>query len=91
MLDGGLIANNPTLDLISFIHSFYKNAQPKAPAHDTCKKIGLVFSVGTGRPPVATVTNIDVLRPTTVGDVAKVAFGAQALVEILVEQVSMFW
>ncbi len=89
MLDGGLIANNPTLDLISFMHSYYKNAQPKAPPHDTCKKVGLVFSVGTGMPPVAPVTNIDVLRPTTVGDVAKVAFGAQALVEILVEQVSV--
>ena len=86
MLDGGLIANNPTLDLISFMHSFYKNAQPNAPPHDTCQKIGLVFSVGTGKPPEAPVTNIDVLVPTSVSDVAKVAFGAQALVEILVEQ-----
>ncbi|CAB4016713.1 85 88 kDa calcium-independent phospholipase A2 isoform X2 [Paramuricea clavata] len=86
MLDGGLIANNPTMDLISFMHSFYKNAQPKAPPHDTCKKVGLVFSLGTGVPPEVPVTNIDVLRPTSVSDVAKIAFGAQALVEILVEQ-----
>ena len=89
MLDGGLISNNPTLDLISFIHSFYKKTQPKAPPHDTCKKIGLVFSVGTGKPPEVPVTNIDVLRPTTMGDMAKIAFGAQALVEIMVEQVSI--
>ena len=89
MLDGGLIANNPTLDLISFMHSFYKNAQPNAPAHDTCRKIGLVFSVGTGRPPETPVTNIDAFRPASVSDVAKIAFGAQALIEILVEQVSM--
>ena len=88
MLDGGLIANNLTLDLMSFMHSFYKNAQPKAPPHDTCQKVGLVFSIGTGRPPKVAVTNIDVLRPTSVSDVAKIAFGAQALVEILVEQVS---
>ena len=88
MLDGGLIANNPTLDLISFMHSFYKNAQPNVPPQETCHKVGLVFSVGTGKPPEVAVTNLDVLRPTSVSDVAKVAFGAQALVEILVEQVS---
>lgn len=70
------------------MHSFYKNAQPKAPASETCQKIGLIFSVGTGKPPDVAVTNIDVLRPTSVSDVAKIAFGAQALVEILVEQVS---
>ena len=88
MLDGGLIANNPTLDLISFIHSFYKNTQPDLSPQETSQKIGLVFSVGTGKPPEVPVTNIDVLRPTTLSDVAKVAVGVQALVEVLVEQVS---
>lgn len=86
MLDGGLIANNPTLDLISVMHSFYKNAEPKLSPHDTCKKIGLVFSVGTGKPPEAIVKNIDVLRPSCISDVAKAAFGVQALVEMMVEQ-----
>ncbi|XP_046856268.1 85/88 kDa calcium-independent phospholipase A2-like [Xenia sp. Carnegie-2017] len=86
MLDGGLIANNPTLDLISFLHSFYKRAEPQKPDHETCHKIGLVFSVGTGKPPDVPVKNIDVLRPTSMSDLAKVAFGAQALAEILVEQ-----
>ena len=87
MLDGGLIANNPTLDLLSFVHTFYKNAEPNLAAHETCKKIGLVFSVGTGLPPEVPVTNIDVLRPSSMSEVAKVAFGVQALVEVLVEQV----
>ena len=90
MLDGGLIANNPTLDLISFVHSFYKRAEPQKPDHETCHKIGLVFSVGTGKPPDVPVKNIDVLRPTSMNDLAKVAFGAQALAEILVEQVRNF-
>ena len=83
MLDGGLIANNPTLDLISFIHSYYKNAEPKLSPQNTCKKIGLIFSVGTGKPPEVPVKNIDVLRPSSMGDVAKMAFGVQALVEVM--------
>uniref|UniRef100_A0A8C5D2J2 phospholipase A2 n=1 Tax=Gouania willdenowi TaxID=441366 RepID=A0A8C5D2J2_GOUWI len=54
-LDGGLLANNPTLDAMAEIHQYNKtlNAEGK----DT-KKLGMVLSLGTGKSPEVEVTSL---------------------------------
>ena len=49
----------------------------------------VVLSLGTGRLPPKPVNAVDVYRPEGLFDVARVAFGAKNLGEMLVEQVSL--
>ncbi|XP_055336458.1 85/88 kDa calcium-independent phospholipase A2-like [Paramacrobiotus metropolitanus] len=62
-LDGGLIANNPTLDTMTEIFEFYQHLRsegiPEIP------EIGVVVSLGTGIAPPECVTYFDVYRPET--------------------------
>ncbi|XP_077462429.1 85/88 kDa calcium-independent phospholipase A2 isoform X2 [Stigmatopora argus] len=83
-LDGGLLANNPTLDAMSEVHQYYKVL--KAEGHGVeMKKLGLVVSLGTGKPPQVAVSSVDFFRPTNPLELAKSIVGAKELGKMLVD------
>ena len=47
----------------------------------------VVVSLGTGKMPVQEVKYADVYRPEGLFDIAKVAFGARELAELMIDQV----
>ena len=81
-LDGGLIANNPTLDVLTDIHKYNSNVRG-----DQACPFGLVVSLGTGVPPPMRVASFDVFKPESIWDATNVLLGARALGELLVDQV----
>lgn len=84
-VDGGLIANNPTLDMLTEIHEY--NCALRAVGQESeVKPITCVVSLGTGKPPVVPVNAIDVFCPQSVWDAAKMAFGMSALGNLLIDQ-----
>ena len=85
-LDGGLISNNPTLDVLTEIS--YINAALDA-TNRSAEKVrpAVVLSLGTGAPPPTDITIIDVYRPDTIVGIAKMAFIASSLGQLLVDQV----
>lgn len=84
-LDGGLIANNPTLDAMTEIleHTLALKAVGR---EEEAAPISVVVSIGTGIIPVTEIKNIDVYRPEGIFDSAKVFMGFQALSQLLVDQ-----
>uniref|UniRef100_A0A665TCP7 phospholipase A2 n=1 Tax=Echeneis naucrates TaxID=173247 RepID=A0A665TCP7_ECHNA len=78
-LDGGLLANNPTLDAMSEIHQYNKGRT------DKIKKLGIVVSLGTGKPPQVVVNSVDVFRPSNPLELAKSFVGAKELGKMLVD------
>uniref|UniRef100_A0A8C4DGZ4 phospholipase A2 n=1 Tax=Dicentrarchus labrax TaxID=13489 RepID=A0A8C4DGZ4_DICLA len=78
-LDGGLLANNPTLDAMSEIHQ-YNKVHGKG-----TKKLGIVVSLGTGKPPQVVVSSVDVFRPSNPLELAKSFVGAKELGKMLVD------
>ncbi|XP_070776704.1 85/88 kDa calcium-independent phospholipase A2 [Enoplosus armatus] len=83
-LDGGLLANNPTLDAMSEIHLY--NKALKAEGHEKeLKKLGMVVSLGTGKPPQVVVSSVDVFRPSNPLELAKSFVGAKELGKMLVD------
>lgn len=89
-LDGGLISNNPTLDVLTEI--MYNNAALDATCRSKEKvSPAVVVSLGTGAPPQTDITIIDVHRPDTLVGIAKMAFIATNLGQLLVDQVSILW
>ncbi|XP_065217015.1 85/88 kDa calcium-independent phospholipase A2-like [Planococcus citri] len=84
-LDGGLIANNPTLDTLTEIREYnlaMKYVGRESEAHEPT----VVVSVGTGTIPVTEVENIDVFRPGNVVDGIRLIKGANALKTLLIDQ-----
>ncbi|CAK6977132.1 /88 kDa calcium-independent phospholipase A2 [Scomber scombrus] len=83
-LDGGLLANNPTLDAMTEIHHY--NKALKAEGHGTgVKRLGMVVSLGTGKPPQVAVSSVDVFRPSNPLELAKSFVGAKELGKMLVD------
>ncbi|XP_054897288.1 85/88 kDa calcium-independent phospholipase A2 isoform X1 [Poeciliopsis prolifica] len=83
-LDGGLLANNPTLDAMTEIHQFNKSLKAEGRAANI-KKLGIVVSLGTGKPPQEVVTSVDVFRPSNPLELAKTFVGAKELGKMLVD------
>ncbi|TNM85339.1 hypothetical protein fugu_007610 [Takifugu bimaculatus] len=83
-LDGGLLANNPTLDAMSEIHQYNKALKAAGREKET-KKLGVVVSLGTGKPPQVAVTSVDVFRPSNPLEFAKSILGAKELGKMLVD------
>ncbi|XP_058124263.1 85/88 kDa calcium-independent phospholipase A2 isoform X1 [Anopheles ziemanni] len=84
-LDGGLIANNPTLDAMTEIHEL------NAALHYTGRSaevvpVSVVVSLGTGLAPVVDLKEIDVFRPGGIWDTAKLAYGISTITTLLVDQ-----
>lgn len=84
-LDGGLIANNPTLDAMTEIHE-YNLALNAAQRGEEMTPLSLVVSVGTGAVPVSPLKDIDVFRPESLWDTVKLGMGISALGTLLVDQ-----
>lgn len=85
-LDGGLIANNPTLDAMTEIHE-YNLALKALKREKEMTPLSLVVSLGTGLiPTTVTSTEIDVFRPDSLWGAAQLAFGISALGTLLVDQ-----
>ncbi|CAH1155338.1 unnamed protein product [Phaedon cochleariae] len=84
-LDGGLIANNPTLDAMTEIHEH--TLALKAKGRETeAAPVSVVVSLGTGQIPVTMVKGIDVFRPESLWDGAKLAMGLSFLGSLIVDQ-----
>uniref|UniRef100_A0A3B3DR18 phospholipase A2 n=1 Tax=Oryzias melastigma TaxID=30732 RepID=A0A3B3DR18_ORYME len=83
-LDGGLLANNPTLDAMTEIHQYNKALKAKGHKEDV-KKLGMVVSLGTGKPPQVVVNSVDVFRPSNPLELAKSFVGAKELGKMLVD------
>lgn len=85
-LDGGLIANNPTLDAMTEIHEYNMALKAVGRVNETIP-LSLVVSLGTGCIPTTFILKeIDVFRPESLWDTAKLAFGISALGTLLVDQ-----
>uniref|UniRef100_UPI003AAC2591 85/88 kDa calcium-independent phospholipase A2 isoform X1 n=1 Tax=Centroberyx gerrardi TaxID=166262 RepID=UPI003AAC2591 len=83
-LDGGLLANNPTLDAMTEIHQY--NKALKAEGHgEEIQKLSIVVSLGTGKPPQVVVSSVDVFRPSNPLELAKSFVGAKELGKMLVD------
>ncbi|NXM45829.1 PLPL9 phospholipase, partial [Gymnorhina tibicen] len=83
-LDGGLLANNPTLDAMAEIHEYNKTLIKKGQKHEV-RKLGVVVSLGTGKPPQVPVSSVDVFRPSNPWELAKTVFGARELGKMVVD------
>ncbi|NXC43976.1 PLPL9 phospholipase, partial [Penelope pileata] len=83
-LDGGLLANNPTLDAMAEIHEYNKTLISKGQKQKV-RKLGLVVSLGTGKPPQVPVCSVDVFRPSNPWELAKTVFGARELGKMVVD------
>ncbi|XP_058459229.1 85/88 kDa calcium-independent phospholipase A2 isoform X2 [Malaya genurostris] len=84
-LDGGLIANNPTLDALTEIHEF-NMALRSIGREAEAVPVSIVVSLGTGLIPVTELKEIDVFRPDSIWDTAKLAYGISAIGNLLVDQ-----
>ncbi|XP_053684981.1 85/88 kDa calcium-independent phospholipase A2 isoform X2 [Sabethes cyaneus] len=84
-LDGGLIANNPTLDALTEIHE-YNMALRSIGRNAEAVPVSIVVSLGTGLIPVTELKEIDVFRPDSIWDTAKLAYGISAIGNLLVDQ-----
>ncbi|XP_053110798.1 85/88 kDa calcium-independent phospholipase A2 isoform X2 [Hemicordylus capensis] len=83
-LDGGLLANNPTLDAMAEINEYNKSLIQKGQGH-MVKKLGVVVSLGTGKAPRVSVSSVDVFRPTNPWELAKTVYGARELGKMVVD------
>ncbi|XP_041449949.1 85/88 kDa calcium-independent phospholipase A2 isoform X1 [Drosophila obscura] len=84
-LDGGLIANNPTLDAMTEIHE-YNMALRSSGREAEAIPVSAVISLGTGHIPVTELKDIDVFRPESIWDTAKLAYGISTIGNLLVDQ-----
>lgn len=62
-VDGGLMANNPTVDMLTEIFKYNKGMRQSS-RHDEIKQPGLVVSVGTGIVPAIKVKSVDIILPS---------------------------
>ncbi|XP_072128109.1 85/88 kDa calcium-independent phospholipase A2 isoform X1 [Mobula birostris] len=83
-LDGGLLSNNPTLDALTEIHEYNQNLKRKG-RENQVKRLGIVVSLGTGKPPQVPVSSVDVFRPSNPWELAKTVFGARELGKMVVD------
>lgn len=86
-MDGGLIANNPTLDALTEIHEYNLALRAVSRENEICP-VTVVVSLGTGVIPVSELSGIDVYRPEGIWDAAKMVMGLPALGNLLVDQVN---
>ena len=86
-IDGGLIANNPTLDILTEIHELNTALQYTDKSAEV-QRVGLVVSLGTGDPPVEKVDNVDLFRPDSILSVPSLMYGMSNMGRLLVDQAS---
>lgn len=82
-IDGGLIANNPTLDALTEIHQYNLALAACHRENEQCP-VSIVISLGTGLVPVK--NNVEL--PANLPDILKVLIELPGLLSILIDQVS---
>ncbi|TRY96989.1 hypothetical protein DNTS_001428, partial [Danionella cerebrum] len=83
-LDGGLLANNPTLDAMTEIHQYNKALKAQG-LDENINRLNVVVSLGTGKPPQVAVNSVDVFRPSNPIELAKTFVGVKELGKMLVD------
>lgn len=86
-LDGGLMGNNPTLDVLTELIEL-NQALTATGQHEAAKETNLkvVVSCGTGSIPVTKIKDFDVFKPESLWDTARLAWGISAIGSLLVDQ-----
>lgn len=84
-LDGGLIANNPTLDCLTEIHEYNLAMKAMDPTYEIAPTT-LMVSLGTGNIPVTELKEIDVSRPDSFLGATKLVFGIAQLGTLIIDQ-----
>ncbi|XP_050666518.1 85/88 kDa calcium-independent phospholipase A2 [Leptidea sinapis] len=86
-LDGGLMGNNPTLDALTELVEL-RLALTATGQLEAAKKTQLkvVVSCGTGCNPVTMLKDIDVFKPESLIDAARLALGMSSIGKLLVDQ-----
>ncbi|XP_052770064.1 85/88 kDa calcium-independent phospholipase A2-like isoform X2 [Mya arenaria] len=99
-MDGGMISNNPTLDVLTEIHEYntglkfrqWCEEQKKEPGskrneneREKVRPLGVVVSLGCGRPPKVRHDHFDVYKPSSPLEIHKVYKGTTALLQHLIE------
>ncbi|XP_013146930.1 PREDICTED: uncharacterized protein LOC106109842 isoform X1 [Papilio polytes] len=86
-LDGGLMGNNPTLDVLTELAEL-RLAYEGTGQHEEAEKTNLkiVVSCGTGLIPVTKIKDYDVFKPESLWDTARLAYGLNAIGKLLVDQ-----
>ncbi|KAM7542291.1 hypothetical protein Aperf_G00000017547 [Anoplocephala perfoliata] len=85
-LDGGLISNNPTIDLLTEAQEL--NIVRRLRREPTIP-IASVTSLGTGRIPYRAVRQLDVFRPQNMSEAYRIVLGVTELSKIVVEMATM--
>ncbi|KAJ8406694.1 hypothetical protein AAFF_G00296100 [Aldrovandia affinis] len=83
-LDGGLLANNPTLDAMTEIHHYNKALKEQGKGEQV-QRLSVVVSLGTGKFPQVAADAVDVFWPTNPLQVAQTFWGAKGLGQMLVD------
>lgn len=87
-IDGGLISNNPTLDVLTEIAEHNTSLNIVGRTKEVVKP-SVVLSLGTGKPPVAKVDAIDCFKPESMWSTVRMAFGLSNVAKLLVDQATM--
>ncbi|GAU89190.1 hypothetical protein RvY_01769 [Ramazzottius varieornatus] len=69
-LDGGLIANNPTLDALTEIFDYFNYLKMEG-LPEQIPELGTVISLGTGISPPEAIVHFDIFRPETFAELKK--------------------
>uniref|UniRef100_A0A023F206 phospholipase A2 n=1 Tax=Triatoma infestans TaxID=30076 RepID=A0A023F206_TRIIF len=87
-VDGGLIANNPTLDAITEIHE-YNMALKEVGRKAEMVKLSVVVSLGTGSVPLVKSDVMDIFWPSGFWDTAKLVSGVKSMQSVLIDQATL--
>lgn len=87
-IDGGLISNNPTLDILTEIFEYNTTLQALG-REDEAVQPTVMLSLGTGRPPVTRVDAIDCFKPESMWSTVQMAFGLSNIAKMLIDQATM--
>lgn len=72
------------------MHVFIAISFSDFPQNMPSENLGLVVSLGTGRPPTVPIKSVDVFRPDSLLDVARCAAGVSTLGNLILSQVIRF-
>ncbi|XP_019877346.2 85/88 kDa calcium-independent phospholipase A2 isoform X2 [Aethina tumida] len=84
-LDGGLIANNPTLDALTEIHE-HCIALKAVGRDEEAAPVSVVVSLGTGQIPTTQIRETDSFKFESIWDSAKLVMGISGLFGLIVDQ-----
>ncbi|KAG6446584.1 hypothetical protein O3G_MSEX004519 [Manduca sexta] len=86
-LDGGLMGNNPTLDALTELAELRLAFRGSGQLEKVPKtNLKVVVSCGTGLIPVSQLKDIDVFKPGSLFETARLAWGLSAIGSLLVDQ-----